>query len=364
MGISQSKFVKYDTPVYYQMKKHYGQKCMQDIEKLIKHHDFPKEGTLSLTKLKVVRDSVEQSSEKQPGCCCKCVKHVCKKCEQTVDCWLKEADKRERKQMQKELAGRKNEKCESLSVCVSAPPEPTNPQYASDSPHENAVRPAPPEYRKHIYPIAQLSALKFDPDLDCSPPRQPQQDAQARAARGAEREGRETARAAQTEAAGRATQAAQAAREARAAQTAQEEREAREDRAARVDALAAIVEQEVREIAQAVKASYIEWQSGRLTTTLAHAVHAEEQLLTKKDKAAKVKGEREMQLAVVQIKASTSAAPAKPNWTNRKKRGYQGKWKCGLCATNEHEFSSCTKCRLCKNDGHWAQDCPEARKAD
>ncbi len=129
MGKSQSKLVKYDTPVYYQMKKYYGQKCMQDIEKLIKHHDFPEEGTLSLTRLKVVRDSVEQSSDKQPGCCCKCVKHVCKKCEQTVDCWLKEADKRERKQMQKELAGRKNEKCESLSVCVSAPPEPINSQY-------------------------------------------------------------------------------------------------------------------------------------------------------------------------------------------------------------------------------------------
>ncbi len=121
--------MKYDTPVYHQMKKRYGQKCMQDIEKLIKHHDFPEEGTLSLTRLKVVRDSVEQSSDKQPGCCCKCAKHVCKKCEQTVDCWLKEVDKRERKQVQKELAGRKNEKCESLSVCVSAPPEPTNPQY-------------------------------------------------------------------------------------------------------------------------------------------------------------------------------------------------------------------------------------------
>ncbi len=186
MGKSQSKLVKYDTPVYYQMKKYYGQKCMQDIEKLIKHHDFPEEGTLSLTRLKVVRDSVEQSSDKQPDCCCKCVKHVCKKCEQTVECWLKEADKRERKQMQKELAGRKNEKCESGSVCVSAPPEPTNPQYVCVSPHENTVRPAPPEYKTHIYPMAQLSALKFDPDLDCSPPRQPQQDVQARAARGAE----------------------------------------------------------------------------------------------------------------------------------------------------------------------------------
>ncbi len=145
------------------MKKYYGQKCMQDIEKFIKHHDFLEEGTLSLTRLKVVRDSVEQSSDKQPGCCCKCVKHVCKRCEQTVDCWLKEADKRERKQMQKELAGRKNEKCESGSVCVSAPPEPTNPQYVYVSPHENTVRPAPPEYKTHIYPMAQLSALKFDP---------------------------------------------------------------------------------------------------------------------------------------------------------------------------------------------------------
>ncbi len=56
MGKSQSKLVKYDTPVYHQMKKHYGQKCMQDIEKLIKHHDFPEEGTLSLTRLKVVRE--------------------------------------------------------------------------------------------------------------------------------------------------------------------------------------------------------------------------------------------------------------------------------------------------------------------
>ncbi len=314
-------------------------------------------------------------AKKQPGCCCKCVKHVCKKCEQTVDCWLKEADKRERKQMQKELAGRKNEKCESLSVCVSAPPEPTNPQYVCDSPHENTVRPAPPEYRTHSYPMASLSALKFDPDLDCSPPRQPQQDAQARAARGAEREAREATQAAQTAAAERATQAAQAAREARAAQTAQEEREAQEDRAARVDALAAIVEQEVRETARAEQQAEQTAQMAlaiqqlvsavaQLTTTLAHAVHAEEQLLTKKDKAAKVKGEREMQLAVVQIKASTSATPAKQNWTNKKKRGYQGKWKCGLCATNEHDFFNCTKCRLCKNDGHWAQDCPEARKAD
>ncbi len=57
---------------------------------------------------------------------------------------------------------------------------------------------------------------------------------------------------------------------------------------------------------------------------------------------------REMQLAVVQIKAAREAA--QEMWT--------------VCASNEHDFSGCTKYRLCKNDGHWAQDCPEARKAD
>ncbi len=54
-----------------------------------------------------------------------------------------------------------------------------------------------------------------------------------------------------------------------------------------------------------------------------------------------------MQLAVVQIKAAREAAQTAQ-----------------LCARGEHDFSGCTKCRLCKNDGHWAQDCPEARKAD
>ncbi len=57
--------------------------------------------------------------------------------------------------------------------------------------------------------------------------------------------------------------------------------------------------------------------------------------------------EREMQLAVVQIKAAREAAQTAQ-----------------LCARGEHDFSGCTECRLSKNHGHWAQDCPEARKAD
>ncbi len=57
--------------------------------------------------------------------------YVKKKCEQTVDCWLKEVDgwlkevdgwlkkvSRKEKSKCRKLAGRKNEKCESLFVCV------------------------------------------------------------------------------------------------------------------------------------------------------------------------------------------------------------------------------------------------------
>ncbi len=103
MGKSQSKLAKYDTPVFCQMKKLYGQKCMQDMGKLIKYHDFPKEGTLSVTRLNVVKESVEEGSKKQKGYC---VKHMCGKCEETVNCWMGEAGKRGRRAMQKELACR------------------------------------------------------------------------------------------------------------------------------------------------------------------------------------------------------------------------------------------------------------------
>ncbi len=105
------------------MKKLYGQKSMQDMGKLIRYHDFPKEGTLSVTRLNVVKESVEEGSKKQKGCC---VKHMCVKCEETVNCWLGETDKRERRAMQKELAYRddkkkENEKCEEKVTASRKP---------------------------------------------------------------------------------------------------------------------------------------------------------------------------------------------------------------------------------------------------
>lgn len=89
---------------------------MLDIEKLIKYHDFPEEGTLSKIRLNVVKKSIKKSSEKQQSCC-GCFRHVCKECEQTIDCWIEEADRRERKQMQNELSKGMNEDvCEKTAL--------------------------------------------------------------------------------------------------------------------------------------------------------------------------------------------------------------------------------------------------------
>ena len=50
-----------------------------------------------------MRDSVEEGSEKQKGCC---VRRVCGDCTKTIMDWLDEAERKERKMMQKVLACR------------------------------------------------------------------------------------------------------------------------------------------------------------------------------------------------------------------------------------------------------------------
>jgi len=52
MGKSQSKLARYDTPVFWSNEKTlWAEMC--GYRKLIKYHDFPSEGTLSATRLKV-----------------------------------------------------------------------------------------------------------------------------------------------------------------------------------------------------------------------------------------------------------------------------------------------------------------------
>ncbi|RXN25658.1 hypothetical protein ROHU_005855 [Labeo rohita] len=190
MGKSQSKFGKYDTLTFAQMRKSAGEKCMLDIEKLIKYHEFPREGTLSVAKLKAVKKSVKEGSEVPRRCC---ARHVCKECEATVNCWLREAERRERKALQKAMAGSKikteekqtekekngekiNEMLKELMISEDKIREIkegkalalitcTNLSDVSVSEH------VPPPY--HHYPMAELQALRVDPDLDCSPLRKP-----------------------------------------------------------------------------------------------------------------------------------------------------------------------------------------------
>ncbi len=89
------------------------------------------------------------------------------KCEQTVNCWIVEADKREGgRATQKELACRHGEdkKNETWEEKVTASHRPTN-RSVGVAPH------APPPY--HHHPVAELQALKVDSDLDCSPLKRP-----------------------------------------------------------------------------------------------------------------------------------------------------------------------------------------------
>ncbi|KAL0149951.1 hypothetical protein M9458_054743 [Cirrhinus mrigala] len=67
------------------------------------------------------------------------------------------------------------------------------------------------------------------------------------------------------------------------------------------------------EIAQAVKGNYIEWKNGRLAAILAHALHAEEQQSTKKERAI-AKIDKDLQLALVQAVSRPGgySAPPKP----------------------------------------------------
>ncbi|RXN37881.1 hypothetical protein ROHU_001636 [Labeo rohita] len=173
MGKSQSKFGKYDTPTFAQMRKSAGEKCMLDIEKLIKYHEFPREGTLSVAKLKAVIKSVEEGSEVPRRCC---ARHVCKECEATVNCWLREAERRGMRNVVEDNGKKINEILKELTISEDKIREikegktfalitSTNLSDVSVSEH------VPPPYNH--YPMAELQPLKVDLDLDCSPPRRP-----------------------------------------------------------------------------------------------------------------------------------------------------------------------------------------------
>ncbi|XP_016418964.1 uncharacterized protein LOC107748600 [Sinocyclocheilus rhinocerous] len=123
------------------------------------------------------------------------------------------------------------------------------------------------------------------------------------------------------------------------------------------------------EIAHAVKTSYIEWKSGRLSAVLAHALHAEE-LQTAKKERTKAKTDKEWQLALLQVVSRPGGSSVQRNQQagGGKRRGgnytkgtegNSERWGCWICETDDHTTRKCTKCRLCKKDGHWARECPE-----
>ena len=234
-------------------------------------------------------------------------------------CWVEEADRREREQIQKELA------CNVENVvCVKAvPPEQnaTNEPNVCAFPHVTEV--APPAYNTAHYPVAEIPALRLDLDLDRFPPA-PRTAQEARLA-----EAR-----AQIELAEAAQRAAQAEADARAARGGAEAAE---------------------RVAHRLTAQFHAQLHGRLSATLRHATHAEED-----------RKEKKKPLTMVVMQQRQPKQPNKPASScsnpagrkGQKGRAAGGKWSCFVCSTNAHAARDCTKCKLCKQDGHWSSACP------
>ena len=313
---------------------------MIDIQKLIKYHDFPEAGTLSKIRLNVVEESVEKNKGKQRGCCV-CVKHVCNNCERTIMCWVEEADRRERKQMQKELAfNAENVVCVKT---VSPEQNATNKQNECVSPHvtEEATAP-PPAYNTNHYPVAEISALRLDLDLDRSrTPQRTAQELEQDRQRMAQQMAAKAERLAEARAQIELTLAAQRAAQAEA-----------DARAARVGAEAA------ERLAQRLTAQFQAQLHGRLSAALRHATHAEEDRKEKKKPLTMVVMQQR------QPKQPSKPASSRSNPAGRKRqkgRAAGGKWSCYVCSTNAHSYRVCKKCSLCKREGHWSRECPNTK---
>ncbi|KAI2644109.1 Cold shock protein 1 [Labeo rohita] len=110
---------------------------------------------------------------------------------------------------------------------------------------------------------------------------------------------------------------------------------------------------------------------GSVICEAVHALHAEEQQTTKKERA-KAKTDKELQLALVQAvsKPRGFSAPRYQQTKGGRGKGWGGRpsslternpeqWGCVICGTDDHLTRECSKCRLCKKDGHWARECPE-----
>ncbi|XDV23650.1 hypothetical protein PO909_028138 [Leuciscus waleckii] len=181
----------------------------------------------------------------------------------------------------------------------------------------------PPDYNTNHYPVAEISALKLDLDLDRFPPA-PRTAQEARLA-----EAR-----AQIELAEAAQRAAQAEADARAARGGAEAAE---------------------RVAQRLTAQFHAQLHGRLSATLRHATHAEEDRKEKKKPFTMVVMQQR-QPKQPNKPASSCSNPA--GRKGQKGRAAGGKWSCYVCATNAHSLRDCTKCRVCKKDGHWSSACP------
>ena len=104
MGNEPSKPFEASGPIVGEMCQKYGPDCLRCRLYWSKSFGFPPNGSLSLVKLRMLKHALEEEERKQKGK--KTIKtEILEQIEDNKACfnvWMKEADNRERKQLQKQ----------------------------------------------------------------------------------------------------------------------------------------------------------------------------------------------------------------------------------------------------------------------
>ncbi|KAI2648563.1 Gag-Pol polyprotein [Labeo rohita] len=292
--------------------------------------------------------------------------------------------------MQKELAcrnekGRKNEECEEK---VTATHRSTNSFDVFIFPY------VPPSY--HHYPVAELQALKVDPDLNCSPPRRPtapparppalpasNTDSTATTGSGswrARRRKRPRNDSRNPQRRGRRGKDSQTSpikeKKDKKHRKGRKWEDYRRVSSSWTDETNTNYCTPVAELAEAIKEAFpaCVWTHQRL----AIAARSERgpfrtiviDCMTPSTNTAAWKSPttEETNLAVSRLRDYSASGYQQMRGGRRKGQGGRPlSWTernpeqrgCAICGTDDHVTR---KCRLCKNDGHWARECPENQK--
>ncbi|XP_055370658.1 uncharacterized protein LOC129605132 isoform X2 [Betta splendens] len=167
MGSGQSKSPPPDCSITKLMRRKYGDECVSCLHDWTKHYGFQEGGSLSVKDIRALKEKLEEKEKqlrKSKTIKVKTLEEI-ELNNRCLEIWVKEFERRERLKCQKELGGRKDEsgdvagRKDNNSVEACTPPPYTHTHTQHDEKQSAPTVSA-------LYPFAELSAVKVNPDLD------------------------------------------------------------------------------------------------------------------------------------------------------------------------------------------------------